>query len=353
MRVCRMDCPYCGANIEADVENRKIVYCTYCGKQIRIENDLSNITINQNININQNVNQRVTNDAEILKEQNRHRENRWVLIIASVLLLIFVGGVSILLLRKNSSATVETYTTVREEKEKTTEKKEKPTLVKKEEKASSDNQPVKNETGTAYNEESTSSSDQDKHQIELLDSGYTVETRGSYVVINYAVKINNPNKEYAVEYPHIRITARSADGAILKTDEQVLSFMDADETILYAGEVLYEGKAPNSVDISVSNPDYGFRPKNGDKSSQSQLVISNLSVNRGSYDRTFTGEITNNSKEDLTSVSVIIIFIRGGKMVGGDHDYADNVRSGSTVPFEVRDRSSIEYDSYEVYGLPW
>ena len=349
MKICRMDCPYCGANIEADVENRKIVYCTYCGKQIRIENDLNNITIHQNININQNVNQRVTNDAEILKEQNRHRENRWVLIIASVILLIFVGGISILVLRKSNSTTIETTTSVREEK--TKEKKEDTSAVKKEEKAHSDSQTTNNET--TNHKDTTSSSDQEKQQIELLDSGYSVEASGSYIVINYAVKIKNPNKEYAVEFPGIRVTARSADGAILKTDEQVLSFMDADETILYAGDVLYEGKKPDSVDISVSNPDYGFQPKNEEKASQNRFVISNVSVNKGSYDRAFTGEITNNSGEDLMSAAIIVIFKRGDKLVGGATGYADKLNSGATIPFEVSDRSSIEYDSYEVYGLPW
>lgn len=351
MKVCRMDCPYCGANIEADVENRKIVYCTYCGKQIRLESDSNNITINQNININQNVNQRVTNDAEILKEQNRHRENRWVLIIASVLLLIIVGGISTLFFRKNSSNTNETSANAQEQSEKTTEKKEE-TPVEKEEKAQTDNKSANSET--ANHEESTTSNDQDKQQIELLDSGYSIDTSGSYVVINYAVKIKNPNKDYAVEFPSIRITARAADGTILKTDERVLSFMDADEIILYAGETLYEGKKPNSVDISVSNPDYGFRPKDEKKASQAQFSISNVSVNKGSYDRTFTGEITNNSSEDLMSAAVIVIFKRGGKMIGGATSYVDTLKSGATIPFEVRDRrSSIEYDDYEIYGLPW
>lgn len=347
MKVCRMDCPYCGASIEADVENREIVYCTYCGKQIRIENDSSNITVNQNININQSINQRVTNDAEILKEQNRHRENRWVLIIVSIILLVFVGGISALFFRKDNSTTAESNTNVKEENV----KKEEPSVVQKEEKPQSDNQSTKNET--TNHKESTSSSDQEKQQIELMDSGYTVETSRSYVVINYAVKIKNPNKEYAVEFPTIRITARSADGTILSTDEQVLSFMDADETILYAGRELYEGNKPNSVDISVSNPDYGFEHKDEKKASQAQFSISNVSVNKGSNDRAFTGEITNNSSEDLRSAAVIVIFKRGGKMIGGATDYADNLTSGATVPFEVSDSSSIEYDSYEVYGLPW
>ena len=45
MRMCRIEHPYCEVSIEADVDNRNSVFCTCCGKQIRIENDSSNINV--------------------------------------------------------------------------------------------------------------------------------------------------------------------------------------------------------------------------------------------------------------------------------------------------------------------
>lgn len=48
---CRIDCPFCKANIEADIENArndgisKIIYCTYCGKQIRIDYPMRNTVL--------------------------------------------------------------------------------------------------------------------------------------------------------------------------------------------------------------------------------------------------------------------------------------------------------------------
>lgn len=350
MKMCRMECPYCGASIEADVENRKSVFCTYCGKQIKIENDPSNVTINQNINIKKNINQRVTNDAEILKEQNRHIENKWDMILTCVLLAIVFGITLFLYIRIHSNAAKETNVNVQEEKVDEADNKEILSDLQ-EEKDKSEDQSKNYEKEDI--EESMSSSDQDRQQIQLADSGYTVETSGGYVIIYYAVKIKNPNKDFAVEFPTIRITARSADDTILKTYDQVLFFIDANETILYAGKVLYEGKLPNSVIFSVSNKDHNYIQHNGSKACQRQFDISNLSVNKGNRSRTFTGEITNNSNEDLNTAAVTVIFLRGNKMVGGATDYVDQLKSGATEPFEVDDSSSIQYDSYKVYGLPW
>ncbi len=361
MKVCRMDCPYCGASIEADVENRKIVYCTYCGKQIRIENDSSNITVNQNININQNINQRVTNDAEILKEQNRHRENRWVLIIASIILLILVGGISILFIRRNSNTTVETSTNVKDEIVEQAEKKEEiptaqkedPLVVQQEEKKEPENQPTSNEV--VSQNDSTSSNDQDKQSIELVESGYSVTASNDseYVDIYYAVKILNPNKEYAVRYPKLRITARAADGTILTTDEQRIRLIEAGESIIFACNTLYEGKRADSVEISVSDEGTYFQHNGSNLAYQKQLVVSNTSVNNASHKRTFTGEVKNNSDVDLDAVFIAVVFKNKGKMIGGEYGFIHKLKSGDTLPFEVTDWSDIEYDSYEVYGLQW
>lgn len=371
MKVCRLDCPYCGANIEADVENRKIVYCTYCGNQIQIDNNLNNITINQNININQNVNQRVTNDAEILKEQNRHKENWWKLIITCMLLLV-VGGASILFLRKNSNSKEETNINVMEENINTFEQEESLAFQNEEEiedtpdpqiedtpdsqieeKNDEENHPSND--AAAYSEESISSNSLDKQPIEIVDSGYSVKKRehSEYANIYYAVKILNPNKEYAVRYPKLRITARSADGAILTTYEQRIRLIEAGETISFTCDVLYEGKLADSVEIGLCDEGTYFQQSGSNLATQDQFVISNVSVNESDYNRRFTGEVTNNSDVDLKAVFVAVIFKNNGKLIGGARGFVHNIKSGETLPFEVSDDSDIEYDSYEMYGLQW
>jgi hypothetical protein len=86
---------------------------------------------------------------------------------------------------------------------------------------------------------------------------------------------------------------------------------------------------------------------------QDQLTVSNISENIGEYERTYTGEVTNNSTEDLSTVAIMVIYKNGDEMVGGDGTYVDDLNSGSTKPFEISEYSDLEYDSFEVYALQW
>lgn len=195
---------------------------------------------------------------------------------------------------------------------------------------------------------------QDGQQIELVESGYSVSSNDGRVSVYYAVKIHNPNEEYAIEFPKIQITAKSEDGKILKTEEQVLRSMAANDTIIYGSSVTYEGEEAGSVEISVSNGKDDYMHQSGsDAIRQEQLAVSNVSENVGEYNRTYTGEITNNSTKDLDTVAVIVIYKNGDKMIGGDSTYIDDLSSGSTKPFEISAYSDLEYDSFEIYALQW
>lgn len=95
MQIRKIECPYCGAGIDVDEKNIrntdiKMVFCTYCGKKIMLESD--SITENHNINITQNINQHVTNDAEIIREQNRHNERKYMLLAACLIAILAFGG---------------------------------------------------------------------------------------------------------------------------------------------------------------------------------------------------------------------------------------------------------------------
>lgn len=195
---------------------------------------------------------------------------------------------------------------------------------------------------------------QDGQQIELVESGYSINSNDGYVSVNYAVKIHNPNEEYAIEFPKIQITAKSEDGKILTTEEQVLNSIAANDTIIYGNMVTYEGEEAESVEISVSNGKDDYMHQSGSGViRQEQIAISNVSENIGEYERTYTGEVSNNSTEDLSTVAVIVIYKNGDEMIGGDTTYIDDLNSGATKPFEISAYSDLEYESFEIYALQW
>lgn len=200
----------------------------------------------------------------------------------------------------------------------------------------------------------TSGEAQDGKQLELVDSGYTVSSDDGHTSISYAAKIHNPNEEYAVEFPVITITARDADGKILKTENDKIFAIAANDTIAIGREIVHEGDEPDSVEITVSNnsDDYIHQSGSG-KIRHDELTISNASEIIGEHERRYTGEVTNNSNENLDNVAITVIYKNGDKIVGGELDIIDELSIGSTKPFEISSYVDIEHDSYEIYALQW
>lgn len=204
-------------------------------------------------------------------------------------------------------------------------------------------------------EEDSEKDDSSPEKVNLLENGWTSYKNGDYSHIRYAVKIENPNAGYAVEFPTITITAKDADGKILSTDERVLNSIAADDTIYYGDEISYEGEEPTTVDISVSNNDRNFEKQDDSEYvKQSDFVVSNISENVGSYNTKYTGEVTNNSSVDFDTVAVIIIYKQSEKIVGGDIEYVDDLMAGATKPFELSADSDMkQYDGYDFYAIQW
>ena len=69
------------------------------------------------------------------------------------------------------------------------------------------------------------------------------------------------------------------------------------------------------------------------------------------YYATYTGEVTNNSTEDLNMAAIIVIYKNGDDLIGGDATYIDDLSSGSTKPFKISAYSDLEYESFEIYAL--
>ena len=105
MKARKLNCPYCDAVIDVNVEGRSNVFCNYCGQQIILDDEKQeytynkNINVNKNININKTVHNRYTDDADVIRAQNEaakdSRDFKQILILMGILiaipLCIFLG----------------------------------------------------------------------------------------------------------------------------------------------------------------------------------------------------------------------------------------------------------------------
>lgn len=105
MKVKRLKCPECGANLDIE-EGRSFCFCQYCGCKIMLDDEKQEYTINKNININKNVHKRYTNDAEVIKANNIEKENKrsWIALIVYFAILIGIPVVLSLVMIINENA---------------------------------------------------------------------------------------------------------------------------------------------------------------------------------------------------------------------------------------------------------
>ncbi len=217
-------------------------------------------------------------------------------------------------------------------------------------------------TDTDYNTTSESASEStltmpEGLPVEFVSGNYSwYKNEGApLTTLYYSVQIHNPNDDYAVNYPNVQVTARAADRSILTTYEQMLPPIAAGDTVTFGTSLTYEGNAPDKVEMIVGNSNNGYVLQNtSGVIRQDMLAISNVSEIKNEQNTRFTGEVTNNSTISQNSVCVVIVFKKNGDSIGGINTIIDSIASGASRPFEISVYKDImDYDSYEVYALPW
>ena len=75
MNMKTIECAYCGAAIEVDVQGRDSVFCNYCGKKI-VLNGENSVTKNVNIKKDIKVHKRYTDDADVIRAQTEAKKDK-------------------------------------------------------------------------------------------------------------------------------------------------------------------------------------------------------------------------------------------------------------------------------------
>lgn len=89
MKLRVLKCPECRANLEIE-EGRTSCYCQYCGCKIILDDENQEVTINKNINITKNITHtnRSIDDAEVIRETNKAKEDKrgWIALIVCAII---------------------------------------------------------------------------------------------------------------------------------------------------------------------------------------------------------------------------------------------------------------------------
>ena len=183
---------------------------------------------------------------------------------------------------------------------------------------------------------------------------YTGRQGSNYCYNFYYFKIKNPNKDKAVKSGKINYVIRNSDNKILTSTVIYLPAIAADDTVEISGSVILSASEnPASAEYKIEYNNYGIVDQETAKVvKSSELVVSNTyRVKSGAYAH-FTGEVTNKSNQDLTSVKVMLLYRKDGRIYGGDNWLVGTLAAGETKAFDMVTLFELsEYDSYTIVAV--
>jgi len=87
MKMRKLNCPNCNGILDMKIyKNTSSIFCPYCGQSFIIYNE-NEYTINQNIHT------RYTDDAEVIKANNKYKENKRNDIICLIIIALSIGAI--------------------------------------------------------------------------------------------------------------------------------------------------------------------------------------------------------------------------------------------------------------------
>ncbi len=173
----------------------------------------------------------------------------------------------------------------------------------------------------------------------VSESAYHTNKYGS---VEYVAIIENPNSEWVADSVQVKVTAKDAKGTILFTNTEYVSYIFANGKKAIQGQS--SSGSPATVTFEPVVKTSGWSKESTQAGDTDALFpITNLNEVTSAYGSvTFTGEIANNLKEDVSALKVCVVLRDGeGKLISGYSTYASNLPPGGSSAFQVYAYSDV------------
>lgn len=178
----------------------------------------------------------------------------------------------------------------------------------------------------------------------------------------YAVLVENPNTDWAVDFVSLNVTVYGEDGSVLKTDSETLDWVGEGDSYWYGDYIAFDSDGVKPTRIEYTTIAENWNIHEASPANQivraGELAVTNVSKRGSGYDLRFTGQVTNNSQFTSNAVKVVVLYkmkdTEGNEVpVGGEYTYImDSLASGQTASFELYPLSGFTgYSSYEVVAI--
>ena len=188
--------------------------------------------------------------------------------------------------------------------------------------------------------------------LEIVESGFTV-VQG--VGIDYAFRLRNPNLNFGVQYPAVRLTLLDKSGKAIGTaDAKFNRWIMPGETAVFAEE-LGLSRAPAKIDFAAIEPGAKWKSASESKSMALPLKVAHLKTASSGSGVVFTGEVVNPNSTIVDDFDIAITLRdKSGHIVGGFAGRGDEIQPGSSEKFVIKSVGAApKYSTIEAYAQQW
>ena len=185
--------------------------------------------------------------------------------------------------------------------------------------------------------------------IELVEYGWTHADGG---MISFAFAVRNVNAEEIVDYPHVTVTGRAADGTVVFSEPYTISSIGPGETN-YLGDTIGNGTSPDTVEFTLNRGnDFDFEPNSSVRPTFKVSPVSEVGpAADGSI--TFAGEVEM-SEGDIPDAAydlriTIVLRDESGTIICGQNTDIEIPEPGKPVPYSCMMFNPPEHASAEAH----
>lgn len=205
-----------------------------------------------------------------------------------------------------------------------------------------------------------SSAEEKALPLQIVDYGWYIDKTSSYsdsMYVDFCAMIYNPNQTQIAEFPKAIVTVKNGDGSILATEDQTGSIVMPQDTVTLCGSFsMPAGSISDDAQIvfDVDWSEFTTKSYYHEAVRTTDFTFSNVSERSGRSDHYITGEITNNSSEDVDTVCLSIVLRKDDKIVYMDNTFVHGLKAGKTMAFEMHTYDDVPaHDVIDCSAMIW
>lgn len=198
----------------------------------------------------------------------------------------------------------------------------------------------------------SSETEEEKKPLEVVSLEYAVRKEFDDFYLFYAAKVHNPNDMYSVMMPVFSLTMKDKEGKVSEISSGPLCDIAAQDTQVFAGACIITAEDIEELSFSFREDmghDYVLQNDSGVPYAEDL----NVTDEEKTGDIKYEARVTNLSPVSFSSLKVMVIYRKDGKLVSVDTRTIDGLEPGDTESFYIESWfKGFEYDEAEILVRP-